>query len=316
MNKIKYVIVDGGSSDNTVYIAESTLKKLGVKNYKIIHSMGSSIPHDRNICINELEGDVLIYWDSDVIAPSNTLQQIVKVIMLGLADIVSPEFCELNFDTVVEATFFADKIIRSCANGSIQITYTKTDLVAIHRKVFEKGIKFDEDLTFFEDRDFCKKAMESGFKIARLNGLKIYDINVRRQPFSSIYVDMYFKLQLKGIRKKARLAFYSDEIKCLRDILKIFRSSSTIVCGGFVISLGLSIMGLFYYTFLIPALWIYITIYLILAIHQYGLRRGFHVLVKLIVVNMPFFIACTYFAIRLLIDRNKQHEFGINIENC
>jgi glycosyltransferase involved in cell wall biosynthesis len=53
-DKIFYLVVDGGSNDNTVEIVKNILSKHTI-NYQIIVVPHSNIPQARNICLDILE---------------------------------------------------------------------------------------------------------------------------------------------------------------------------------------------------------------------------------------------------------------------
>ena len=58
-DRILYILVDGGSTDRTVSIAEELLRSSGIK-YEIIVK-NSNIPEARNLCIDLAVGDVLVF---------------------------------------------------------------------------------------------------------------------------------------------------------------------------------------------------------------------------------------------------------------
>jgi len=72
-DKIFYVLIDGGSTDRTVSIAKELLRSSGIE-YKVIVKE-SNIPEARNLCIDLAVGDVLVFWDSDVVASADSFKK-------------------------------------------------------------------------------------------------------------------------------------------------------------------------------------------------------------------------------------------------
>ena len=71
-DKLFVLVVDGKSKDNTVKIAEQVLAESDFNGYQVIVKE-SNIPEARNICIQNMRGDFLLFWDSDVIMESTAV---------------------------------------------------------------------------------------------------------------------------------------------------------------------------------------------------------------------------------------------------
>jgi glycosyltransferase involved in cell wall biosynthesis len=75
--KMRILIVDGGSNDNTLGIVREILSNSNV-DYKIIQRR-SNIPEARNICIESMRDDekALIFWDADILTNNNDLLRVM-----------------------------------------------------------------------------------------------------------------------------------------------------------------------------------------------------------------------------------------------
>ena len=209
-DRIFYVLVDGGSTDRTVSVAEELLRGSGIKYEVVVRE--SNIPEARNLCIDLAVGDVLVFWDSDVVAPTNSLEKLVSVIIDSDYGIVAADIQGLIFNDVDSAVRFINELLNSPhteVGSSIAPidTFVSMGFTAVKKDIFTT-LRFDEDLTYNEDRDYCEKAIRKGFKIGIVHNVRVYDIDVRNMRWSDIYADMPLSYHLRGIIKKARLELY------------------------------------------------------------------------------------------------------------
>jgi glycosyltransferase involved in cell wall biosynthesis len=65
------LFVDGASRDGTADLAKQKLSQSDFKGYEVIIQK-CSIPEGRNICLERMRGDLLLFWDSDVIMESDS----------------------------------------------------------------------------------------------------------------------------------------------------------------------------------------------------------------------------------------------------
>jgi glycosyltransferase involved in cell wall biosynthesis len=87
-NRIFVLLVDGESKDKTVEVAQKILEKSDFKGYGIIVKR-CNIPEGRNICIEKMQGDALLLWDSDVIMDPNAMWELVGAMEKEKTDIVT-----------------------------------------------------------------------------------------------------------------------------------------------------------------------------------------------------------------------------------
>ena len=111
-DRIYVVIVDGESEDRTVEIIKNRLENSDFVGYDITVKR-CSIPEGRNICIEKMKGEILVFWDSDVIANSNALKELVKMITQGKADIVHARTVNLFMDSIEEFEAMENAIIKN-----------------------------------------------------------------------------------------------------------------------------------------------------------------------------------------------------------
>lgn len=209
--KLYIIIVDGGSTDNTVHVAKKTLNTCNV-DYKIIVRR-CNIPEGRNICINEalkMHVDYIFFVDADVvIADRNLLLRLIEVDRKCGPCIVSAYLEFKIFKSYRELEVFCNKVVESktsISNVKIEaVRWCGMGLTLIPAKIAQH-VLFDEDLTFAEDRIYGFATWMNGYRIYLLKSDKPFAYDVNLPKLSNIYARMSFSEYLRGIWKKV-LAF-------------------------------------------------------------------------------------------------------------
>lgn len=86
VDKIEILVIDDGSTDNTLKVA----KKMGVKHF-VIHRSNLGLArsfHDGTLKALSLGADIVVNTDGDNVFPQNKIADLIKPILLGQADIV------------------------------------------------------------------------------------------------------------------------------------------------------------------------------------------------------------------------------------
>ncbi|NIQ06684.1 MAG: glycosyltransferase, partial [Candidatus Korarchaeota archaeon] len=77
--QIKIVFVDGNSTDDTFSMLRKWKEREETEYHDILLIQKEcNIPEGRNICIRQMEGDYLIFWDSDVIPAKDFIRILIK----------------------------------------------------------------------------------------------------------------------------------------------------------------------------------------------------------------------------------------------
>ena len=205
-HKIYVVVVDGCSTDRTVEISSSTLAGSDFSGYKVIVRK-TTIPEARNICIDEMKGEALLFWDSDIVMEPEAIEKLVQAAEKGF-DIVSAARVTFYVHSEKEVCNVFDYLSsllkkRNGAESVAETAFVTMGHTLILKHVLEK-LRFDPDLTFGEDADYSARARLEGFKVGLHKGVIAIDVNVARGRLSDIYVYAPIRVLLKGLRKKAR----------------------------------------------------------------------------------------------------------------
>jgi glycosyltransferase involved in cell wall biosynthesis len=283
---IHVLLVDGNSSDKTVEIAKNILEKTDFKGYEIIVKE-CSIPEGRNICIDNMKGTTLLWWDSDVIMDSTTIADMVKAMTENKADIVDVDCVEIFINSIeeVEAKIRRIKATRSQDNRpDVQVSSaTGMGHTLVSKNVF-KHIRFDPDMTVCEDLMFSFEAAKMGFKLIKLKHILTFDVNMWKKEYSDTSISMPLKYAVKGIRKKAKI----QALTASSAIIFLLKRKRYLFYLGYWIAILLTVSGLFLNNYLILAFPVYFLAFVIWQMNKRGVRDGMQSALRSILIGIPY----------------------------
>lgn len=154
-DKYEIIIVDDGSTDETIEIVMSVKKECAQPNIKVIkleHNCGPAAARNRGIL--NAEGEIVAFTDSDTIPDRNWLIEIVKA------------FNDENVGGVRGKVVTDNYLLFPIRVAPIGVGY-KTCNIAYRREVLNSVGLFDERFRqpFGEDGDLAHRVLKMGFKI-------------------------------------------------------------------------------------------------------------------------------------------------------
>lgn len=156
-NKIKMVFIDDESTDGT-YEKLFQWKEQRKEEYLDIQiqrvNSNGYISTLRNLCVSNMEGDIIFFWDSDILAPDNdALSRVIQKL------VSSDDVAVVGFHCERESPSLYEKILRTGTElGGLGFT-------AIKRSAFDKVGLFNEKFRVNEDEEFSSRVKLKGFKI-------------------------------------------------------------------------------------------------------------------------------------------------------
>lgn len=296
-NKLYVVVVDGGSTDDTVKVCHRVLSGAGLAGYEVI-VQPSSIPVARNIGISRVKGEFLFFWDSDIIMEPLALEKLVRVALEANVDIISAEVHFLSVKNLKDGWRALDGLQNRHFGDPVPVPAVTMSATMIKLGVLER-MRFDPDLTLYEDLDFCIRAREAGFHVMVHHGVVAIDLNLALEPGSDIFTTKPISELLRGLRKKARakflaLGFQPSLLDFVRYLLAHKRYAYYL---GYMPMFLLLVYALVLGNWLVAAVPVtYITTYGILQVFRRGIRRGLKVLVASFVVGLPMALLMLYYS--------------------
>jgi len=209
-----FIVVDGGSSDDTLKIVHETLSKYKVQ--YIVDSGDYTIPEGRNRVLDlatREDPDYILFVDADVVFKFKNLVEILLISSRKLGDtaVLSVPCESLRFNSYEDAEKFMDNLLHKNECWKNQgfnfrpVAWCALGLTLIPRKAM--SVRFDEDMTFGEDTYFGFEIWKNGFSIYNLITEDLaFDVNIGYS--SDLYFFMSLKNYLRGIRKKVAMYVY------------------------------------------------------------------------------------------------------------
>ncbi|MEM1726626.1 MAG: glycosyltransferase [Candidatus Bathyarchaeia archaeon] len=149
--KIKLIFVDDFSTDGTYEALVKWKNKVEEKYYKVVLIRErTNIPQARNLCIKNMEGDYLLFWDSDVIPPRDLLSEMISIMEENSS--IGMIGADYEYDPSLKVRY------RPIVNRKTHAVYMGFTL--IRREVFNAAGFFDENLSVGEDTEFGIRVTE------------------------------------------------------------------------------------------------------------------------------------------------------------
>jgi glycosyltransferase involved in cell wall biosynthesis len=309
-DRLFVLVVDGKSKDNTVKVAKQVLAESDFNGYEVIVKK-SNIPEARNICIQNMRGDFLLFWDSDVIMEPTAIAHSLEILKKESADMVQSCVTEVTVGSADEIgekwQEWETKYPRQEKTRIVDLTGTSNLLIS--KKVL-KQLAFDPDLTFFEDQDFTSRATKQGFKILATGNVIGFDVNSNK-PYSSIYAfDMPLKEALRGIRKKGIIQAQNvtaGSSSISKAIIKFFLANKRyLFYVGYIPVMVLAVVGVLVQNWWLSLIFpLYFLLYAIVQVKKRGFTKGLNAAVRSFIVGIPTTYALLYYCIKLSVKRPK-----------
>jgi glycosyltransferase involved in cell wall biosynthesis len=306
--KIFVLIVDNESSDNTIQFAKEVLDNADFRGYKIIQKK-CNIPQGRNICIENMVGDKLLFWDSDVIMQPTSISRLLADMEKTEAGIVvAGNSQSIFFKSIQDLTDNFPEFDDSHTSENLVLSATSgMGHTLISKKVFS-AVSFDPALTTGEDDDFSVRARGKNFKIYADMAISAYDVNISREKQSDIHIDMPLQDAMSNMRKKSRAqAFGSMLNPTYSDVIRYFlgyKKRYTFYLG-YIPTFALSILGLTIANlFLIAVFPVYLCLYASLQFKNRGVRKGCKAITRSFLVGVPSSIFILYYLLKRVGNSN------------
>ncbi len=217
-SKLRYLVVDGGSSDGTLEVVRGTFEEVSDVRYSISVLAGSNIPQARNECLDRLtkEGvDYVLFVDSDVlVAVANAIRKLVE--LAGRRSLV--------YIPVLFKYFRSSEELRRFVEGlkPTEVELSQRDLVPSLRigmgftlipRGLAASLRFDEDLDFGEDHLYAIKALGAGYTpYAVSRELPVYDVNL-----AGSRGDIYWRIPIRRYLMSPRKKVLRILVACVED---------------------------------------------------------------------------------------------------
>jgi glycosyltransferase involved in cell wall biosynthesis len=296
-SNLHILFVDGESKDGTVQHAKNMLAQSGFSGHEVIVQK-CNIPEGRNICLKNMCGELLLFWDSDVIMPPEAVTKLVDSLEREHADLMTAVVRQIT----VASTDEAAKKLQEIPPAEHQVPYEiKAAMMgqSLLSKKLASAISFDEQLTIQEDTDFCLRAKEQGFKLMLDPNITVLDVNMFNVAYSDICIDMSFSDAVKGIRKKSQVQVYAYTFKAGWRNNFFWQYKRYVFYLLYLPAFILTAYGIATQNILFALVFpLYALVYTTLQVRRRGLARGVRAFVLSLLVGIPNAVWATIYWVK------------------
>jgi glycosyltransferase involved in cell wall biosynthesis len=157
-DRFEVLVVDNGSSDKTLIIAESFKNRMNVK---ILQQTDVRISGLRNLGAREAMGDIVAFLDADCLAPPDWLDRIVALSSGDGTGIFGAHYLLPEDSSWVGRTWHRYQE----APKSGEVSHVPAGDLIMRREDFLKLGGFDETIQTNEDYELCDRARKAGMHV-------------------------------------------------------------------------------------------------------------------------------------------------------
>jgi glycosyltransferase involved in cell wall biosynthesis len=308
-DKLFVLFVDGESRDGTVELAKQRLSKGDFNSYQFVVQK-CNIPEGRNICLEKMQGELLLFWDSDIIVAPDAVSKLVEALETQRVDLMTAVVKQVTVSSIDEiASRLQEAVMLEQQDAPcVEINAAMMGQSLLSKKI-ASTVSFDPQLTIQEDTDFCLRAKEQGFKIMVDPGVVALDVNMYTMAHSDICIDMSLKDALKGIRKKSKVQVYAYNFASgLKSSLNFFSQYKRYIFYLLYLpAVVLTVYGIFaqniYLALVFP---VYALLYTVLQVRRRGVKRGLKTFLLSLIVGVPNALWVTYYWIKYTSKSRKK----------
>lgn len=202
------IVVDNGSSDHTVEIAESFVHSLCIT---VVQRVGVHVSALRNVGAQIARGEILAFLDADCIVPPDWFVNLTRNMSPENSGVVGgyiriPE----NSRWVTRAWY---GVGYAPQNG--EVDYVPSGNLMMRRSQFGQIGGFDEALQTSEDFDLCLRARQAGFAVHAISELAVVHLRMpqtmrefyRRERWHGAHVAKTLAANLNDWRRFRAIAY-------------------------------------------------------------------------------------------------------------
>ena len=157
-DRFEVLVVDNGSRDRTLDIAESFKDRM---NLKVLQQEGVRISALRNLGAQTAAGDILAFLDADCLAPADWLDRIFALAPADGAGVLGAHYLLPEDSLWVGRTWHRYQE----APKSGEVSHVPAGDLIMRREDFLKLRGFDETIQTNEDYELCDRARKAGMNV-------------------------------------------------------------------------------------------------------------------------------------------------------
>ena len=198
-DRFEVLVVDNGSRDRTLDIAESFQNRL---NIRVLQKTDVRISALRNLGARAATGDILAFLDADCLAPEDWLDRIFELARVEGAGVLGAHYLLPENSTWVGRTWHRYQE----APKSGEVSHVPAGDLIMRREDFLRLGGFDETIQTNEDYELCERARKSGMQVRAFPGIGVVHLGTaqslriffRKQAWHGTHVVKVFLRNISG----------------------------------------------------------------------------------------------------------------------
>lgn len=206
-DRFEVLVVDNGSRDRTLEIAESFRGRLKVR---VLQKTNVRISALRNLGARAAAGDILVFLDADCLAPEDWLDRIFELARADGAGVLGAHYLLPENSTWVGRTWH--RYQEEPKSG--EVSHVPAGDLIMRREDFLRLGGFDETIQTNEDYELCERARKTGMQVRAFPGIGVIHLGTaqslrvffRKQAWHGTHVvKVFLRDMLKSHNRKAVL---------------------------------------------------------------------------------------------------------------
>ncbi|HET9283374.1 MAG TPA: glycosyltransferase [Candidatus Angelobacter sp.] len=218
--KFEVVLVDNGSTDKTLEIAESFQDRL---NLRILQKTGVRISGLRNLGAQEARGEIVAFLDADCLANSDWLKQILEFAPGGSVGVVGAHYLLPEDSSWVGRTWHRYQE----AGKSGEVSHVPAGDLIMRREDFLRLGGFDESIQTNEDYELCERVRKAGMTVRAYPEIGVVHLGTaqslrvffHKQAWHGTHVVKVFLRNISGSHNLKAVLFAVWTLICLAGIV-------------------------------------------------------------------------------------------------
>jgi glycosyltransferase involved in cell wall biosynthesis len=219
-NRFEVLVVDNGSRDRTLAIADSFKDRL---NLKVLQQAGVRISALRNLGARAAAGDIVAFLDADCLAPADWLDRIFALAATHGVGVLGAHYLLPKDSSWVGRTWHRYQE----APKSGEVSHIPAGDLIMRREAFLKLGGFDETIQTNEDYELCERARKAGMHVRAFPQIGVVHLGTaqnlrvffRKQAWHGMHViKVFLRDPLKSHNRKA-VFFAAYTLLCLAAVL-------------------------------------------------------------------------------------------------
>lgn len=219
-DRFEVIVVDNGSRDKTLEIAESFQDRL---NLRVLQKTNVRISALRNLGARAAAGNILAFLDADCLAPQDWLDRILELAPAAGAGVMGAHYLLPDDSTWVGRTWHRYQE----APKSGEVSHVPAGDLIMRREDFLRLGGFDETIQTNEDYELCERARKSGMHVMAFPRIGVVHLGTaqslrvffRKQAWHGTHViKVFLRDMLKSHNRKA-VFFAAYTLMCVLAVL-------------------------------------------------------------------------------------------------